>query len=66
VKQPSPVTLANLAGAGTIVIGSLVMGLIAGLAAERFLHWDWAVPAGIIIGFGAGITLLFRRLSTYM
>lgn len=66
MKQPSPVTLANLAGAGTIVIGSLVMGLVIGLAAARFLHWDWAVSAGIIVGFAAGIALLFRRLSTYM
>jgi hypothetical protein len=66
VKQPSPVTLGQLAGAGTTVIGSLIVGLLLGLAAARYLHWEWAAPVGIVVGFVAGIISLFRRLSAYM
>lgn len=66
MKQPSPLSLAQLAGAGTSVIVTLVAGLLLGLAAARFLHWEWAVPVGIIVGFAAGIASMFRRLSTLM
>jgi F0F1-type ATP synthase assembly protein I len=66
VKQQSPLSLAQLAGAGTTVIGTLVVGLLLGLAAARVLHWEWAVPVGIIVGFAAGIASMFRRLSAYM
>jgi hypothetical protein len=66
VKQPSPLSLAELAGAGTSVIVTLVAGLLLGLAAARFLHWEWAVPVGIIVGFAAGIASMFKRLSTLM
>jgi len=66
VKQPSPLSLAQLAGAGTSVIVTLVAGLLLGLAAARFLHWEWAVPVGIIVGFAAGIASMFKRLSTLM
>ena len=66
MKQPSPLSLAELAGAGTSVIVTLVAGLLLGLAAARFLHWEWAVPVGIIVGFAAGIASMFKRLSTLM
>src|SRR4029077_9039606 len=66
VKQQSPLSLAQLAGAGTTVIGTLVVGLLLGLSAARELHWEWAVPVGIILGFAAGIASMFRRLSAYM
>ena len=66
MKQPSPLSLAKLAGAGTSVIVTLVAGLLLGLAAARYLHWEWAVPVGIIVGFAAGIAAMFRRLSTLM
>jgi F0F1-type ATP synthase assembly protein I len=66
VKQPSPVRLAQLAGAGSSVIICVVAGMVIGLAAAHFLHWDWAVPVGVIVGFAAGIASLFRRLSGYM
>ena len=66
MKQPSPLSLAQLAGAGTSVIVTLVAGLLLGLAAARFLHWEWAVPVGIIVGFAAGIASMFKRLSTLM
>ena len=66
MKQPPPVSLAQLAGAGTSVIVTLVAGLLLGLAAARYLHWEWAVPVGIIVGFAAGIASMFRRLSALM
>jgi len=66
VKQRPPLELAQLAGAGTTVIATLVVGLLLGLAAARFLHWEWAVPVGVILGFAAGIASMFRRLSEYM
>ena len=48
------------------VIGTLIVGLALGLAAARYLHWEWAVPAGVVLGFIAGIVSMFRRLSTLM
>jgi hypothetical protein len=66
VKPQSPIDLAQLAGAGTGVIASLVVGLLLGLAAARYLHWDWAVPVGVVLGFAAGIISMFRRLSALM
>jgi F0F1-type ATP synthase assembly protein I len=66
VKQQSPLDLAQLAGAGTGVIASLFVGLLLGLAAAHYLHWDWAVPVGIVLGFAAGIMSMFRRLSALM
>jgi hypothetical protein len=66
MKTPSPLSLAQLAGAGTSVIATLVVGLLLGLAAARYLHWDWAVPVGVVVGFVAGIVSMFRRLSVLM
>ena len=66
MKQRPPLELAQLAGAGTAVIATLVVGLLLGLGAARYLHWEWAVPVGVILGFAAGIASLFRRLSAYM
>ena len=66
MKQPSPLTLAQLAGAGTSVIVTLVAGMLLGLAAAHYLHWEWAVPVGVIVGFAAGIASMFRRLSALM
>jgi F0F1-type ATP synthase assembly protein I len=66
MKTPSPLSLAELAGAGTAVIGAVVVGLLLGLAAARYLHWDWGVPVGIVLGFVAGLVSMFRRLSVMM
>ena len=66
MKERPPLELAQLAGAGSTVIICVVAGMVIGLAAARFLHWDWAVPVGVIVGFAAGIASLFRRLSEYM
>jgi UDP-N-acetylglucosamine 2-epimerase (non-hydrolysing) len=66
MKSPTPISLAQLAGAGTGVIGTIVVGLLLGLAAAHYLHWDWAVPAGVVLGFVAGVVSMFRRLSVLM
>jgi hypothetical protein len=66
VKEPTPLNLGQLAGAGTSVIATLIVGFLLGLGAARLWHWEWAVPVGIILGFAAGMVSLFRRLSAYM
>ena len=66
MKAQSPLSLAQLAGAGTSVIVCVVAGLLLGLAAAHYLGWDFAVPAGVILGFAAGIVSMFRRLSSMM
>jgi len=66
MKQPNPLTLGQLAGAGTTVIGTLVVGLLLGLLAARVWHWEWAVPIGILVGFAAGLVSMFRQLSALM
>lgn len=48
------------------VIGTVVVGFALGWLAFRFLHWDWAIPVCIVLGFIAGILSMFRQLSTRM
>lgn len=48
------------------VIGTLVVGFALGWLASRFLHWDWAIPVGIVLGFVAGIVSMFRQLAARM
>ena len=66
MKQPSPLKLGSLAGAGMTVIGTLVVGLLLGLLAAKFLHWEWAVPIGIVLGFVAGMISMFRQIRAQM
>jgi len=66
MKQPAPLKLGQLAGAGMTVIGTLVAGLLLGLLAAKVWHWEWAVPAGIVLGFAAGIVSMFRQISAQM
>ncbi len=66
LKDVHPLTLSQLAGAGTTVVGTIVVGLLLGIAAAKYLHWEWALPAGIVLGFIAGVVSMFRRLSTLM
>ncbi len=66
MKQQNPLSLAQLGGAGMTVIGTLIVGLGLGLLAAKFLHWDWAVPIGILLGFAAGIYSMFRQLASRM
>jgi F0F1-type ATP synthase assembly protein I len=66
MKQQDPVPLSQLGGAGMSVLGTLVVGFGLGWLASRFLHWDWAVPVGIVLGFVAGIVSMFRQLAARM
>jgi F0F1-type ATP synthase assembly protein I len=66
VKRQTPLSLSELAGAGTGVIGTLVVGLLLGYAAARYLHWSWALPVGIVLGFVAGLVSLYRRISSLL
>jgi F0F1-type ATP synthase assembly protein I len=66
MKQQNTPTLGQLGGAGMSVIGTLIVGFLLGWLASRTLHWDWAVPVGILLGFAAGIYSMFRQLSARM
>ena len=63
MKEQTPLSLGALAGAGTGMIGTIVTGLLLGYVAARYLHWTWAMPVGIVMGFIAGIVSTYRRLS---
>lgn len=66
MKQSDPLSLARLAGAGFTVVGTLVVGLVLGMLAAKLLHWGWAIPVGIVLGFIAGMLSMFRQLSQQM
>lgn len=63
MKEQTPLSLGELAGAGTGIIGTIVAGLLLGYLAARYLHWNWALPLGIVMGFVAGVVSMYRRLS---
>ena len=62
VKEQTPASLAMLAGAGTLIVGNVVVGFALGYLAARYLRWTWALPAGIILGFVSGFVSMYRRL----
>lgn len=66
MMQQNPLGPAQLGSAGMSVIGTLVVGFALGWMASRFLHWDWAIPVGIVLGFVAGVVSMFRQLSSRM
>jgi len=66
MKQQNPLSLGTLGGAGMSVIGTLIVGFLLGWLASRTLHWDWAIPVGIVLGFIAGIVSMFRQLRSQM
>lgn len=63
MKHPAPLSLAKLGGVGFSLIANVLVGGLLGFAAYRYLHWSWAVPAGILVGFVAGFISMFRQLS---
>ena len=63
VKEQTPASLGMLAGAGTLIVGNVVVGFVLGYFAARYLHWTWALPFGIILGFISGFVSMYRRLS---
>jgi F0F1-type ATP synthase assembly protein I len=66
VKSQPPLGVAQLGGAGMTVIGTLVVGFALGWLASKYLHWDWAIPIGIVLGFIAGMVSTFRQLASRM
>lgn len=66
MKEQTPLSLSQLAGAGTGLIGTLVVGFSLGYVAARYLHWSWALPVGIVAGFIAGMVALYRRISALL
>jgi F0F1-type ATP synthase assembly protein I len=63
MKDPAPLSLARLGGVGFSLIANVFVGALLGFVAYKYLHWSWAVPAGILVGFVAGFISMFRQLS---
>ena len=63
MKSPEPLALSRLAGAGFSVVSTIVVGFLLGLLANKYLHWPLAIPAGIVLGFIAGMVSMFRQLT---
>lgn len=66
MKGQAPLSLAQLAGAGTGLIGTIFAGLLLGYIVARYAHWEWGLPVGIVAGFVAGIVSMYRRISSQM
>ncbi len=61
-KQESPwVTVARYSEIGFMIPMSVIVGYLAGLAADHFLHTHWIYLAGIIFGAVAGFVSMIRR-----
>jgi len=63
VKPQTPLSLVRLAGVGFILVGNVVVGFLLGFAAYKYLHWSWAVPAGVLLGFVSGFVAMIRQLT---
>jgi len=64
MSSQTPLSTSRLATAGFSLFGNIIVGLVLGLLANRYLHWGWAVPAGILLGFIAGFISMFRQLRS--
>ena len=63
MTQQTPLSLARLAGVGFTLVGNVVVGFLLGFLAYKYLHWSWAVPAGVLLGFVSGFVSMMRRLT---
>ena len=63
MKPQTPLSLVRLAGVGFILVGNVVVGFLLGFAAYKYLHWSWAVPAGVLLGFASGFVAMIRQLT---
>jgi F0F1-type ATP synthase assembly protein I len=66
MKEQGPLSLAQLAGAGTGLIGPIFIGLLLGYVVARYAPWEWGLPVGIVAGFVAGMISMYRRISSLM
>lgn len=48
------------------IVSTLIVGFALGWMGTKFLHWDWAIPVGILLGFIAGMISIFRQLASKM
>ena len=62
-KEEEPLSASRLAGVGFSLFANVIVGLLLGLAANKYLGWSWAVPVGVVVGFVAGFMSMFRQLS---
>jgi len=61
-RQESPlVTVARYSEIGFMIPASVIVGYLAGLAADHFLHTHWIYMLGIIFGALAGFVSMIRR-----
>jgi F0F1-type ATP synthase assembly protein I len=63
MKDPAPLSLARLGGIGFSLIANVIVGGLLGFAAYRYLHWTWALPVGMLLGFVSGFVSMFRQLG---
>ena len=54
---------ASLAGVGFTLVGNVVVGLVLGLVAAKYLHWTFAVPVFLLLGFASGFASMYRQLT---
>ncbi|MDQ6781788.1 MAG: AtpZ/AtpI family protein [Candidatus Eremiobacteraeota bacterium] len=66
MNDREPLSLAQLGGVGVSVVATLLVAVTLGLLAARYLHWNWAVPASVLLGFAAGIYSIYRQLRSRM
>ena len=62
MKGDDPLTMARLASVGFSLLANVGVGFVLGVLANKYLHWDWAIPLGIVVGFAAGFAMMFRQL----
>lgn len=60
---PTALGLAELAGVGFMLVGNVVVGLVLGFLAAKYLHWPLALPIFLVLGFASGFVAMYRRLT---
>jgi len=63
VKDQTPLSVSALGAIGFSLIANVIAGGLLGFAAYKYLHWGWAVPVGILVGFVSGFFSMFRQLA---
>lgn len=66
MNDRDPLSLAQLGGVGISVAATLLVAVALGLLAARYLHWNWAVPVSVLLGFATGMYSMYRQLRSHM